>query len=69
MHARHVRQEANKNLLNYRSVECNNGNLERTYWDNEENLAFKETLFTSDQSTLVTNDEQDDGDFNDDDEC
>ena len=46
-------------MLSYRRAIDKDGNLETTYFDNEENVAFRETLLTSDQSTLVTNDEDD----------
>ena len=62
MHSRQVRQEVDSNRLNFRSAE-GIGHLETTYWDDEANLAFKETILTSDQSTLITNDEGDEETF------
>jgi hypothetical protein len=59
LHGKYVSQiepDLDKNLLSYRSID-RNGNLETTYFDSEQNLAFRETtLLTSDQSTLLTND-------------
>ena len=47
-----------QNLITYQAPNHNKyGDLETTYLDNEENVAFKEILLTSDCSTLITNDE------------
>ena len=58
-------------LITYQAPNHNKyGDLETTYLDNEENVAFKEILLTSDCSTLITNDEfeQNIDDEDDDDE-
>jgi hypothetical protein len=65
MHGRHTQigSEFDNNLLSYKCVD-QNGNSETSFWDSEENVAFRETLLTSDHSTLVTNDEDEHFDKN-----